>query len=114
MPGSGVPYCGRSSDWLQWFFFLRTLPDREVRVSGTIERLRSEFLEMPGLRLTKKQVQRLCGIDEASCTAALNALVDLKFLRVNADGSYARTVDGLAVALRPAAARLNPRLRQAS
>jgi hypothetical protein len=60
----------------------------------TIERLRSEFLEMPGLRLTPRQVQRLCGVHAAMCQEVLDALVDLKFLRVNADGTYSRLIDG--------------------
>jgi hypothetical protein len=60
----------------------------------TIERVRAEFLEMPGLRLTVVQVERLCGVDEAICQAVLDALVDVKFLRLNADGTYARLSDG--------------------
>jgi hypothetical protein len=56
----------------------------------TIERLRAEFLEMPGLRLNVKQVQRLCGVDAVLCQDVLDALVDMKFLRVNQDGTYAR------------------------
>ena len=60
----------------------------------TIERLRGEFMEMPGLRLTPRQVQRLCGVDAALCQQVLDALVDLKFLRVNVDGTYSRVGDG--------------------
>ena len=60
----------------------------------TIERLRAEFLEMPGLRLSVRQVQRLCGVDETVCQAVLDALVDVQFLRVNRDGTYARVTDG--------------------
>ena len=69
----------------------------------TIERLQAEFLEMPGLRLSVGQVQRLCGVDETMCQEVLDALVDIKFLRLNADGTYARLIDGLSV--RPCAAR---------
>jgi hypothetical protein len=60
----------------------------------TIERLRAEFQEMPGLRLTAVQVQRLCGVNETMCQGVLDALVDVKFLRVNQDGTYARFSDG--------------------
>jgi hypothetical protein len=60
----------------------------------TIERLRAEFLEMPGLRLTARQVQRLCGVDETLCREVLDTLVDVKFLRLNPDGTYARATDG--------------------
>jgi hypothetical protein len=60
----------------------------------TIERLRAEFLEMPGLRLSAAQTQRLCGVDRALCQDVLDALVELKFLRLNADGTYSRLTDG--------------------
>jgi len=43
-------------------------------------RIRAEFLEMPGLRLTLAQVHRLCGGDRASCETVLRALVDERFL----------------------------------
>jgi hypothetical protein len=33
------------------------------RIEGILRRLRGEFLDMPGLRLTPEQVQRLCGIE---------------------------------------------------
>ena len=58
------------------------------------KRLRNEFLEMPGLRLTATQAQRLCGLDLLTCQAALAALVDAKFLRRAADGTFARLDDG--------------------
>jgi len=32
-------------------------------VQDVLTRLRAEFLEMPGLRLTPEQVQRLCGVE---------------------------------------------------
>jgi len=73
----------------------------------TIERLRAEFLEMPGLRLTVAQVQRLCGVDSTICQTVLDALVDLKFLRVNPDGTYTRLSDGDAVRSRPSTAAGN-------
>ena len=41
-----------------------------------IERIRGEYLEMPGLRLTPQQAQRLCGVDQTVCKAVLDALED--------------------------------------
>jgi hypothetical protein len=70
------------------------------------ERLQAEFLEMPGMRLTVRQVQRLCGLDEAMCRAVLTELVNTRFLRANADGTYARLTDGLNDRPRPARAHL--------
>ncbi len=49
---------------------------------------------MPGLRLTVKQVQRLCGVDGKICQKVLDALVAGRFLRANADGTYARLTEG--------------------
>jgi hypothetical protein len=60
----------------------------------TLERIRAEYLEMPGLNLTFSQVQRLCGIDRAPCQAVLDALVEARFLHVRADGTYVRVSDG--------------------
>ena len=60
----------------------------------TLERLRAEFQEMPGLRLSVKQVQRLCGVEPMMCQAVLDAMVDAKFLRRNPDSTYARLTDG--------------------
>ena len=71
-----------------------TLIDDFSAMKRTIERLRGEFMEMPGLRLTPRQVQRLCGVDATMCQQLLDALVDLKFLRMNIDGTYARFSDG--------------------
>ena len=47
---------------------------------GLLNRIRAEFLEMPGLRLTREQVQRLCGVERAACQMVLDALADVKVL----------------------------------
>jgi hypothetical protein len=65
-----------------------------LTVHRTVERIRSEFLEMPGLRLTARQVERLCGVERTVCKAVLDALVDARFLRLGPDGAYARVSDG--------------------
>ena len=63
-------------------------------MQNTIERLRAEFLEMPGLRLTLTQIHRFCGLERAVCSAALDTLVKERFLCANADGTYARLTEG--------------------
>jgi hypothetical protein len=65
-----------------------------MTVQQTLDRLRAEFLEMPGLRLTASQIQRLCGIDQPTCATALDRLVDVNFLCTKPDGTYARLTDG--------------------
>ena len=59
-----------------------------------LERIRAEYLEMPGLRLKREQVQRLCGIERSLCQVALDFLVTSSFLCVKSDGCYARLADG--------------------
>jgi len=46
-----------------------------------LQRIRDEYLEMPGLCLTLRQVQRLWGLDEETCRDAMQLLVESKFLR---------------------------------
>jgi hypothetical protein len=65
-----------------------------MTVQQTVDRLRAEFMEMPGLRLTASQIQRLCGIDHTTCTTVLDSLVTVNFLCAKADGTYARLTDG--------------------
>ena len=55
-----------------------------------LPRVRGEYLEMPGLRLTIAQAQRLWGLDRAVCDALLGALVEAKFLFRTRDGAYMR------------------------
>jgi len=45
-----------------------------------VGRIRSEFLEMPGLRLTVLQASRLWGLDEQSCRQVIEILVGSSFL----------------------------------
>jgi hypothetical protein len=63
-------------------------------MDGPYERLRNEFIEMPGLRLTASQAYRLCGIEADACETALTALVDAKFLCRKDDGTYMRLTEG--------------------
>jgi len=45
-----------------------------------IRLIKAEYLEMPGLRLTKPQVQRLWTLDSQMCEALLDVLVADEFL----------------------------------
>jgi hypothetical protein len=60
----------------------------------TVARLRAEFQEMPGLHLTRDQIQRFCGVGEEECREAVAHLVRAKFLYVKEDGAYARLTGG--------------------
>jgi hypothetical protein len=55
-----------------------------------VARVRSEFLEMPGLRLTVTQAARLWGLDSARCEAVIDVLIRCEFLQRTASGAVAR------------------------
>ena len=65
-----------------------------------IRRVQSEFLEMPGLRLTELQARRLWGLDAPSCAMVLSNLLSSRFLCRTRDGAFIRadSGDGSAVA----------------
>ena len=53
-----------------------------------LNRIRSEFREMPGLRVTLQQAARLWHLDLRSIESFLNALVVDGLLRRHANGAY--------------------------
>ena len=55
-----------------------------------VERIRAEYLEMPGLCLTKEQMRRLWALDTDVCDATVDELVASGFLRRRRDDSFAR------------------------
>ena len=67
---------------------MSTLPYREA-----FGRIRAEFLQMPGMRVTPEQVERLSGVDRAVCKCVLDDLVRAKFLGILPNGSYGRLPD---------------------
>jgi hypothetical protein len=60
-------------------------------LDDVLRRVQGEYNEMPGLRLTTAQAQRLWGLDRAACDALLGALVDAKFLFRTRDGAFVRS-----------------------
>ena len=83
------------------------LPD--VLSEQVLQRICAEYVEMPGLRLSRKQAQRLWGLDEEACGQILEFLVKTGFLKLAAPDTYGRWTEGpVAVPrLRPAKAHLN-------
>jgi hypothetical protein len=54
-----------------------------------LRRVRAEYLEMPGLRLTAPQAQRLFGLDAETWEGILAALLDARFLSRTHTGMFA-------------------------
>ena len=55
-----------------------------------VRRVRSEFLEMPCLRLTTAQAARLWSLDRRTSERVLEGLTDAGFLLRNREGAYLR------------------------
>lgn len=55
-----------------------------MELEAVVDRVRGEFNEMPGLRLTRDQAARLWGLDPPACDEVLNRLVAASFLRWSA------------------------------
>jgi len=59
--------------------------------ADVLYRIQGEYREMPGLRLTPAQAQRLWGLDRAACDSALAQLVSTGFLARTRDGAFVRS-----------------------
>jgi hypothetical protein len=62
----------------------------DPEIEDWLQLIRAEYLESPGLRLTKAQVQRLWGLDPGVCETLLTTLVRAGFLRRTRDAAYVR------------------------
>jgi hypothetical protein len=62
----------------------------EVVLDEVLMRVQGEFLEMPGLRVTRAQAQRLWALDAVGCEAVPSALVNARFLVESRNASFMR------------------------
>jgi DNA-binding IclR family transcriptional regulator len=62
--------------------------------SNWLRLIRAEYEELPGMSLTKVQVQRLWGLDGSTCEAILDQLVKSGFLRQTRTREYVRAGTG--------------------
>ena len=63
-------------------------------IRDVCERVCAEFLEMPGLRLTLAQAQRLWDLDQRTCLEVLDVLIEQGFIQRTVDGRFRRAMDG--------------------
>lgn len=61
-----------------------------MELNGVVQRVRAEFLEMPGLRVTPDQARRLWNLEGDVCRAVIEALVAESFLRWTVSGAVTR------------------------
>jgi DNA-binding IclR family transcriptional regulator len=62
-------------------------------MSALLVRVQSEYLEMPGLKLTEAQARRLWGLDRSTCRVVLVTLVERGFLKRSLNGHHIRARD---------------------
>jgi len=61
-------------------------PVAAIAMEDLLRRVRGEFAEMPGLRLTERQAQRLWGLDARTCADVLTRLVGAGYLVRTSEG----------------------------
>lgn len=59
-----------------------------TNITNCVQRIHAEYREMPGLCLTKPQMQRLFGIESLVCDALVDALIDAQILRRTTNDRY--------------------------
>ena len=58
--------------------------------AAALRRVRNDFLEMPGLQLTRAQGARLWTLDPEVCRAVLDALIATRFLSETKGATFMR------------------------
>ena len=61
-----------------------------MNVDAVADRVRAEFVEMPGLSLTVRQASRLFGLDQDVCRLVVDRLVRSDLLSWSSAGAVAR------------------------
>jgi hypothetical protein len=62
-----------------------------MQIDDAVELIRMEYDELPGLKLTFWQAQRLWNLSDDVCARALQTLTEGRFLTQSADGAYVRS-----------------------
>lgn len=68
----------------------RTKPQTTAALHELLQRIESEYREMPGLSVTARQAERLWGLDSTTCGFVLMTLIQRGILRRTASGTYVR------------------------
>jgi hypothetical protein len=67
---------------------IHAMSARPERIEDCMRMVQAEFREMPGLLLTRTQIQRLWHMDDAACDTVLGELVARGVLRLTRRGAY--------------------------
>jgi DNA-binding IclR family transcriptional regulator len=64
---------------------------RSAPLAALLQRVREEYREMPNLRLTPSEAQRLFGLEPSVCAEILETLVKENFLSRTGEGVFVRS-----------------------
>jgi hypothetical protein len=67
---------------------------RTSRQDAVLRRVRGEYREMPGMRLTIEQAMRLWSLDRTVCADTMDSLVASRYLEVDQHGRYRKARNG--------------------
>lgn len=73
---------------------LRSPAARDLAFAILLNRVRGEFNEMPGMRLSLEQAMRLWAMDRHTCVSVLGCLTGARFLEHDGNGRYRRAHGG--------------------
>ena len=68
----------------------RSKPPTTAALHELLQRIESEYREMPALSVTAPQAQRLWGLDSTTCLFVLMTLIQRGILKRTASGTYVR------------------------
>ena len=63
---------------------------RAGALEDCVQRIRAEYLDLPGLSLTARQTQRLWNLDSETCQRVLDMMIRDNFLRRTPQAQYVR------------------------
>ena len=63
---------------------------QKKEIEEAVARVRAEFREMPGLKLTTEQASRLWRLEPRVCESLLGRLAEERLLRKTQDGAFVR------------------------
>ena len=68
----------------------RTKPQTTAALHELLQRIESEYRQMPGLSVTASQAERLWGLDSTTCGFVIMTLIQRGILKQTASGTFVR------------------------
>jgi hypothetical protein len=73
-----------------WRCSISDMSGGQMKVAEWLQIIRGEYLEIPDLALTRAEMRRMWTLDEMTCDTLVDALVQVRFLRLTHRNRYVR------------------------